>query len=193
MKNLMKLLCCAFLLVIALGITGCGGNNAKTAQQEKSNTTVEQPPAKKEMQQIEINIAVGSLENGKVPVDVTTNIIDGAELMIHMGNQFIWREEHGIEENAQLNEEQVKQIRAETYSGSTKKIVQNGKIHCEFSGDKLAPGTYDITVSMSIPSLQKDKKVAELYGRSGEYLADGPCVKSNISKHISKTVRIELQ
>ncbi len=179
-----RLMCLLFVSCLVFTCLGCGSDKKAS----------EQPPVKKEKQQIEINITAGSFNNGKVPVDVSTNIIDGAELMVTLENDFIWREEHGIDANKELNEEQFKQSLAETYRGSGKKTVQNGKVHCEFSGDKLEPGTYDITVSMSIPKLQKDKKVPALYGDNGENLADGPCVRAGTSggKSISKTVRVEI-
>ncbi len=212
MKNVMKSLCYALLIVITFGILGCGGNKPQPAQQEKPKTAAEQAPAKKEDQQatqapakteiqqatepqeIEVDIVVGSIQNGKLPIDVTTNIIDGAVLMVTVNDQYIWREEHGIGANENISDALAVAMHKETYKAQSKKPVKDGKIHCEFSGNKLKPGDYDITVSMSVPKFQDDKRVPKFYGDNGEYLADGPNVRESSGKRsVSKTIRVEIQ
>lgn len=190
MNKIFNYLVYGLLLVgILTFVGGCGSDNSaeKEAPPEKK---VEQTPNLN----IEINTTIGNIKDGKLEIDVATNVIDGAELMVSVGDQFVWREKHGIDENATLTDEQGKKIRAETYSASDKQIVKDGKIHCVFSGEKLKPGTYDVTVSMSIPKLQKDKKVAEVYGDYGDNFAEGPCIRNGTTgKVISKTERVEIK
>ena len=110
-------------------------------------------------------------ESGKVRFNIKTNLPNLAELMV-----------------------EVKEINGD-YIGQTKATVENGVAQTEWfsnRGTALTKGEYELSISMSNPSLQADE-VQKKIGKKGEYLK-GNLVKkgSDDSSYVSKTMVITL-
>ena len=163
----------------------------KKEASEHEVKTEQSTSGKQEEPKLEIITKVGELHDGQLAVDVETNIVDGAELIVTVSSQQAWLEANNIPEDAQLNDEQLKRFLAETYSGQNKLSVKNGKIHAEYTNVK--PGNYEVTVSMSYVNLLP-QAVKEAYGENGEKMPDGPCVVvDKAGKSISHTDKVALK
>ena len=175
----------SIMAILAISMFACGkkeeANTSEVAEAvEQVEEKVEQPkeevkqpeePVKEpeENKEFEVTINVsGSWDDSSVVFDVDTNLPDEAELMFTLGN-------------GDYNTE-------DEFTAQDKAVVEGGHITTSgfsLKGEPLS-GDYDLSVSMSLPSLQSDNVRAKV-GEKGEFMT-GPFVEgSDISD--AKTVK----
>jgi len=156
----------AWIVFLIIGLSGKSKDTKQQAANEKSQTEVETVSEEKEtanadaeevmdvVLKVEPNINV---DDGTVLFGITTNLPENTELMITVSN-------------ADGYKAQDKVVILAKGSGFTSEFSDHGK---------ALKGDYDVSVSMSLPALQKDS-VRKVIGEEGERIGGQYVKKSEI-------------
>lgn len=158
-------------LVLAIAAPSDDVKEVESEATEPEIETVSTVESKDEKDPIEVNVEVTSIieEDKEVFIEGETNLPDHAELMITVT---------GVE-----------------YTGQTKTIVKNGAFKTEAftkKGSKLPQGEYDLSISLSIPTIQ-DEKFVQVAGDDYEYLTGNLMKESELGKSMSYSTTFEIQ
>lgn len=161
----------SIFVIMAIAIPIEDDEEAKTEAAEPEVETVTEVDSKEDSEPIEVDIEVTSVieENQEVYIEGETNLPDYAELMIG--------------------------VLGEEYTGQTKTIVKNGSFKTEAftdDGNKLSPGEYELSISLSIPKGQDDRFIQEA-GNDYEYLTGELMTESEFGKSMSYSTTFEIQ
>ena len=116
--------------------------------------------AKTSSKDIEVQMShqVEKIGENKYKVSGTTNLPEGTQLMIKLSS--------------------------DSYRGSGKREVQNSAFEVVFSGEKLVPGEYSLSITMPLVKVQKNPSLTEKLGDNGEHLKGQYAVPANIGNNI---------
>lgn len=129
---------------------------AKVAQKKEQEAML----AKTSSKDIEVQMShqVEKIGENKYKVSGTTNLPEGTQLMIKLSS--------------------------DSYRGSGKREVQNSAFEVVFSGEKLVPGEYSLSITMPLVKVQKNPSLTEKLGDNGEHLKGQYAVPANIGNNI---------
>ncbi len=126
--------------------------------EEQTEVIIPEPGKGSDKIDVFVNVTAQKEDSGVV-FDIETNLPDEAELMLSLSNG-----DYNTDNN---------------FTAQTKVIINDGKASSEAFSEKGEPliGDYDLSVSMSLPSLQSDA-VREMIGEKGENMT-GDLVKES--------------
>ena len=174
----------AAILLLALCnlTTGCSDDkkvenaNSQKAEQKQTEKEIIIEPI-----DVKIEYVVEKTDGGKYRVSGTTNLPDNTEVMISLSNVRMVEDSLGIDSKQpdKMTDAQFKKLHESSYKGGSNVKIKDGKFSVPFSGKNLAPGQYDLSISMS-STAQTDETVKKLIGNKGENLT-GKFVKTTSS------------
>lgn len=129
-------------VVISTLILGCG-SSANNKQQPSANKSAQTQTTKtKELGDIQLTAKIENIGGGKVKVSGTTNLPDGYNLMIQLSNKEdymvnVMKLPPNSDKERKLSHKQFTELEKNSYNGSSKKYVKDGKYEVTFSGETL--------------------------------------------------------
>lgn len=174
----------AAILLLALCnlTTGCSDDKkVENANSQKAEQKQTEKEIKIEPIDVKIEYVVEKADGGKYRVSGTTNLPDNTEVMISLSNVRMVEDSLGIdsEQPDKMTDAQFKKLHESSYKGGSNVKIKDGKFSVTFSGKNLAPGQYDLSISMS-STAQTDETVKKLIGNKEENLT-GKFVKTTSS------------